>query len=234
MKENRTGEKGVVREICFVKGNKMTTEERLEKIERELAAAKRCNHWLLTIVVLTVGGLGLVWTLTKTMPAAYAQEAEAVQKVIRANGFVLVDEKGKERAVLAVVKSVPRLSLFDENGKPRAGLGVDKDGPRLSLFDENGKPRAGLSVPKDGPMLSLWDENGKTARVVLAVTKDGPALALVDENGMPRVGLNVSEDMPQLILFDEKVNPRAGMIVMKDGPQLVFSDENRKPIWSAP
>jgi hypothetical protein len=140
----------------------MTVEERLGKLERELAIAKRYDRRLLTIVALTVGGMGLVWTLTKTMSAAYAQETEAipkivsVPKVVHANKFV----------------------LEDENGKPRAELSFNKDGPLLSLWDENGKPRAMLS----GSGLKLWDENGKT-RVFLDVLKDMTVLSLRDENG---------------------------------------------------
>jgi hypothetical protein len=164
------------------KETKMTTEERLEKLERELAAAKRRNHWLLTIMALIIGGLTLVWTLTKTTSAAYAQEAEAVQKIIRASEFVLVDENGKIRAALSVSKDGAGLTLWDENGKFRASLSANKDGTMLGLRDENGKLRASLSAVKDGPGLDLFDENGKP-RAGLAVLKDGSLLHLKDENG---------------------------------------------------
>jgi uncharacterized protein involved in exopolysaccharide biosynthesis len=51
----------------------MTTEERLENLERELARTKRRNRWLLVVVGLVVVGLILAWTLTETTPAAQAQ-----------------------------------------------------------------------------------------------------------------------------------------------------------------
>ncbi|MCX5674718.1 MAG: hypothetical protein NTX87_06895 [Planctomycetota bacterium] len=41
----------------------MTTEERLENLERELARAKRCNHWLLAGLVLCLGTSVVVWAL---------------------------------------------------------------------------------------------------------------------------------------------------------------------------
>jgi hypothetical protein len=193
------------------KETKMTTEERLEKLERELAVAKRCNRRLLTFVAMTIGGLALVWTLTKTTSAAYAQEVEAVQKVVRANSFALVDENGKTRAMLGTTKDGTMLSLLDENGVLRAGLGVLKNGSELTLFGENGNKRAGLSVNRYGPGLALYDENGKN-RAMLVVAENQPGLTLSDENGKPRAILGV----------------------FKSGPVLGLRDENGKDIWSAP
>ena len=109
----------------------MTTDERLDKLEKELARAKRRNRRLLAVVGLVVGAFALVWIVARAGCNA--------QSVIRANAFV----------------------LQDENGKARAELRMDKDGPGLSLFDAAGKTRAGLTVVKDAPMLSLYDENGK-------------------------------------------------------------------------
>jgi len=137
--------------------------------------------------------------------------ARAGGNEIRANRFVLEDENGKVRAVLDVVKDVPRLSLFDENGKERAVLGVTALGAGLSLFDENGKGRAALGVGADGPLLSFFDENGKT-RAGLDVTALGAGLNLADENG----------------------NVRAALGVVKDGPRLGLIDAAGKEVWSAP
>jgi hypothetical protein len=214
-------------------GKKMTTEERLEKLERELTAAKCCNRRLLTIVALTIGGLGLVWALTKTTSAAYAQEVEAVQKVVRANRFVLVDEKGKECAVLRVDKDGPALGLYDESVEPRIVLGVNKDGPALGLYDENGKPRIGLVVLEKESQLSLSNEKGKSC-VILGLDKDGPRLALSDENGNPRALLSVLKYGPSLAMWDKNRKGRALLIADEDGPRLDLSDENGKTLWKAP
>jgi len=114
----------------------MTIEERLEKIEKELAEARRRNRWLLTIMGLVVVGIGLAWILTKTTAAATATTAP---KVIRANDFIVENANGKTRAELSVDKDGPRLGLLDEKGKPRAELGIDKDKSGLKLGDANGK-----------------------------------------------------------------------------------------------
>ena len=107
----------------------MGTEERLEKLERELLAEKRRNRWLLAAVGLGVVGVGLAWTLTTITPTAQAQGANTGPKVIRATQFILEGETGKLRVVLRVFKDGLMLSPCDETGKPRAMLVVRKAGP---------------------------------------------------------------------------------------------------------
>ena len=140
----------------------MTTEERLEKVERELSGAKRRNRFMWAVV----GAAGVVvvaWAFTRATPVALGQGTGAVSKTLRANAFVLLDEKGQPRAKLAVDEYGPRLLLLDENGEVRAALSAFEDGPRLTLFDERGvgARRATLAVDKDGePWLVLFDEKG--------------------------------------------------------------------------
>jgi hypothetical protein len=50
----------------------MTTEERLENLERELARAKRRNRWLLTGLGLCLGASVFVWALGRDTPGRYA------------------------------------------------------------------------------------------------------------------------------------------------------------------
>ena len=49
----------------------MTTEERLENLERELARAKRRNRWLLAGLGLCLGALVVVWALGWNTPGRY-------------------------------------------------------------------------------------------------------------------------------------------------------------------
>jgi len=151
----------------------MTTEERLEILERELARAKRRNYWFMTVLGLAVGLFALNW---------YLRAAEGVAKEVRANKFILVDAKGKYRAQLAVVDKVgPLLGLYGEDDKPRAMLSVIMDGPALTLFDKNSKSGVGLDIIHGAPAVRLYDKDGK-ARAVLSVTELGPWLGLYDEN----------------------------------------------------
>lgn len=182
----------------------MTTEERLDALERELGSARRRNRWLpavagLAMAGLAVGIVALVWT----------------PKTIRARSFIVEGENGAARATLqATILDVggwPGLTLYDENGKRRAWLSADKDGAGLILFDENLKGRAGLNMDEKGtPILSLCDENGKV-RVALGMDGNGAGLGLSDENGKVRVALSTSNG----------------------GPGLALADENGKVIWRA-
>ena len=154
----------------------MTTDERFEKMEGQLARMRWFNYCLICIVL----ALG-VWFIWKTFGPEKAL-ARFSGKVIRANSFIVEDENGKPRASLSVLKGGPALLLNDENGKLSALLEVIKEGPRLWMHDENGKARVMLLLAKEGAGLSLSDENGMT-RAGLHMGKDGPKLVLYDENG---------------------------------------------------
>jgi hypothetical protein len=158
----------------------MSTEERLERLEREVLMAKRRTRWLLAAVGLGVVALALAWTLANTTSTAQGSNSEL--KMVSANGFVLQDETGKPRARLTVLKGGPMLSLLDANGTLRAMLTVDKEGAGLALGDETGKTRARLTVDTSGPGLGLLDENGKP-RLTLGVSTDRPWLGLYDKTG---------------------------------------------------
>jgi len=156
----------------------MTTEERLEQVEGQLARVKWFNRCLIACIVLSLGG----WFILKTFDPETASAQSAVRE-IRANKFVLEDENGKERAALAVDEYGPELLLHDENSKMSARLVVIAEGPALVLR-ENGRTRAQLGMLNGTPQLVLLDENGKP-RAALSVDKDGPKLGLFEKNGKP-------------------------------------------------
>jgi len=187
----------------------MTTEERLERLERELGRAKRRGSWLLVGLALGLGALALVWASAASAPRAEAQGA-AGGRTIRASEFILEDERSRVRASLHMAKDGPALILWDAEGEIRAMLCV-ADKPVLNLCDAAGEPRAMLSVGKDGPSLALHDAAGKL-RANLFATAAGQSLTLHDAAGKPRAALAVVDDVPMLALLDA-----AG-----------------KPIWSAP
>jgi hypothetical protein len=231
----------------------MTTEERLAKVERELGRAKRRSRWLVAVVGLAGVGLILIWTLTKTPPAAQPQEAAKAAKpserlltdeeflgqeaanapkpaqVIRATAFVLVDDEGRERGKLEMSKEGP-----------------GKDGPSLTLSDENGNIRVMLSMPPaldSEPSLVMYGGRAKSNYRVLLFggglflrnTNDKlrvglsseASLELNDANGMPRAGLGVTAAGAELALGDENGKARAWLRVGKDGsPSLDLRDEN--------
>ena len=133
----------------------MTTEERLENLERELTRVKRNNRLLmLGTVILAVLVLGWYPLTQQWVSSAYAQGTPTGPKIMRANQFILEDENGKPRASLVLVKDGPVLSLDDENGKTRATLALSKIGPvlreilwqggKIALHCRDGRDRTGM------------------------------------------------------------------------------------------
>ena len=119
----------------------MTTEERLERLERELSRAKGRpdvhRGWLLAGAALCLGIALVAWAFGPG--TARAQPAGAALKEVRANRFVLEGENGKTRAMLSTRKDGSHLVLYDEKGRARVRLDVDKSGPGLRLFDDEEK-----------------------------------------------------------------------------------------------
>jgi hypothetical protein len=144
----------------------MTTEERLETLEKELAREKRRARWLLALVALVVG-VGVFCASTGTA------------KEIRASKFTLLDQNGKDRAILAVDETEPGLIFFDEQGKPRARLVVKEKGPEFSFLDQQGTTRVRLSMlSTDGPELVLRDEQDELQFMLTAPPEIGPNSAM--------------------------------------------------------
>jgi hypothetical protein len=200
----------------------MTIEERLENMEKEMGRQKRRYRWLLGAILLLAGGLIIPAVFETTAFRARAQ-ATGLAKIIRANGFILEDEDGNNRAVLYMARNGPCLSFHDKNGNSRAMLVVDEDGPGLSMTDEKGKPRVILSAYLDAPSLSLYDENAKNgARLV--VNKSGPKLTLYDENGKARSILSVDINRTRLNMIDASDQFESLIDVSKTGASLSLDD----------
>jgi len=140
----------------------MTTEERLEALEKELIRAKRRNRWSLTGAAL-VFVLGVVLCGKAAGPSqAAAQPADGTVNEVRASKFTLVDQNGKARARLAMTELGPALAFLDAQGKLRVDLTMTELGPVLALRDAQEKARIDLFVTEaGGPALFLNDAQGK-------------------------------------------------------------------------
>ena len=203
----------------------MTTDERLEKMEAQLARVRWLNHRLIAGIVLSLA----LWGLTQTFGPETAW-AQSSLKEIRANSLILEDEKGNRRASLLALKEGAKLFLGDEKGTLRVALSVEG----LTLLDENEKPRIDLSVLKEGPGATLRDEKGRV-RADLLLFKEGPKLSLNDENQKPRMVLSVLRGWAaSLGLRGENSNVRADPSLFLEGPRLSLLDEDGKVTWSAP
>jgi hypothetical protein len=212
----------------------MTIEDRLENMERELGRVKRHNRGLLGAILLLAGGLIVPGLFETTAIRAQSQKPGTV-KEIRANNFIIEDEKGEVRATLGMTNDNPCLIISDQNRKMRVLLSLGQNGPGLVLLDGNGKSRVALIAPikEIGPFLQLNDENGKI-RAELELDKSGRGgLRLYDENREIRALLSVVQDGPILSLQDENGKNRAVVAVSKTISNLVLCGPDGKIIWRA-
>jgi len=97
----------------------MPTDERMEKMEGQLARVIWFNRCLIACIVLSLG----FCFVSKTF-GPEAASAQSGVKQVRAKRFVVEDENGNGRGILAVTKEGPTLALFDKNGKSRVLLGT--------------------------------------------------------------------------------------------------------------
>lgn len=142
---------------------------------------------LLTVVSGLVGG-GLSDWLFRGLAARAAQTTVA-PKMIEAQEFRLVDEKGNKRAALAFtaeefgpVDKSPVLCFFDAAGRGRVGLGLAYEVPFLLMYDAAGYERVELAIWDEGrPRLKLSDDTG-TLRAVIGSTTMESTITLFNDS----------------------------------------------------
>ena len=111
----------------------MTTEERLEKLERKLSRIQAINRLL---TVLGIGVVLVIWFFASGTPIA---QENGVYHEIHAKAFVLKDDNGLNRAILTMSGDCPVLYMFDEIGTALVELSACENTPYLGLFDKNVK-----------------------------------------------------------------------------------------------
>ena len=126
------------------RGKVMTLEERCEMMEKEIHAMRnnsrsrrrRTRCLIVAGAILITGALALGDVLGRSAQGAGKEE-------IRTQCFVLVDEKGQDRATFSILDGWPKLSMYDANGKERIFLGLwggpsSKGNSRFSMYDDQG------------------------------------------------------------------------------------------------
>ncbi len=158
--------------------------DRLEVRER-----RRRAHTAIAGIAL----LGLLGSFTT------ADSESTLQTSVRAQEFVLVNEKGKvtgtwksdkrgepvlalrdlhgtERYIVQVQAGEITQVIRDEKGTPRIGFSIDSGHhPHFVMSDEHSKPRMHMSINMNGSPTQLFIHKDGTMPVQLAVLDDGRA-----------------------------------------------------------
>ncbi|MFN5958566.1 MAG: hypothetical protein ACK462_11600, partial [Planctomyces sp.] len=195
----------------------MTIEARMDRLERELAAARRRVRQMVGVVAVTFAGLAA------TMMLGMSRQATQPAEQLRARSFVMVDDKGRARGALEMLSPGPALSLMDQNGVPRVRLLMSADdGPRLSLADAEDNPRVSIAAMAEGPVLTFSDAN-HTPRVGMAATADGAAVSVMDERGKIRARM----------VARSPATPENKLKALPDGAFMLLGPDG-KVVWRSP
>lgn len=146
----------------------MITEERFEKMEIELTNVKRDIQKLMAVVM---------------QGEAKTAGINGQLNIIKAQKFIVVDDNGKSRASLEIIKGVPSLNLSDKNGKLGISLTIIENEPSLDIYDDNEKHRVSLGVIEGMPTLALIDKNEKPRAVLSIIEDDSGDLAMFNPDG---------------------------------------------------
>jgi len=139
------------------------------------------NMFLLCLTTAFLSSTATV-LLLRGVPEAHAEAQAAPERILKAEKFVLVDEKGAQRGVWEInATGVVRLTLCNKEGKGRLDLSLYQDeNPSLDLYDRDRKYRASLGLDADGsPSLHLRSKNQSSVNV-LQVDAGGKGSAIID------------------------------------------------------
>ncbi len=146
----------------------MDLQRRIERLERENKRFKRLGTAALLLVVIAV---------------SMGQTPRERPKTIKAQQFVIVDEKGTPRGQFGIEKGSAKLSLAHKNGKRTVELRTLPNGrSALHFLDTNGTPRVELAIAKQGPVLNFIGENS-ALRASLAGAGPDSRLDLYQQDG---------------------------------------------------
>ena len=210
----------------------MTTEQRLERLERE-------NRWMRRVGVVVVAVAAAVFLI--------GQGEGKVADVLYAKRLVVVGDQNVPRGSFGVDKEgATVLSLLTDDLRTPLRLRASKNGDaHISFLDNTGGMCAGFGRQADGtPELTLWDGK-RQKRVELDVSRktDGAHIAVWDAKAHLRISIGTVDRTAALGIMDEKKRGRIVAICLPDkdvagftvtGGGFVLKDKEGKNIWTMP
>jgi hypothetical protein len=213
----------------------MHTEADFEFMRRRIESLERRNR---TVFVATAVffGAGLIASFSNSAEGQSQRGSlPSTSRDVRADRFILEDEKGKTRAELSMSRmKVPRLRFFDESGRETAAL----EGETLNLNDYEAKTEGtvysgGIVLSRKGvPGVSIGQSptapgillmNGKGDSIVLEASAEGTLIALKDSSGF------------KTSIGTEALAPgKPGETRKTSAASIILSTKDRQILWRAP
>jgi len=147
----------------------------METLYKPSQNRKQCNSYLIKVftVMFVIVFLIIIGCQQDDKPT-----------VINATQFNLVDSTGKVVAQLKVDKDGPGLFILDEEGRQRAVVIHQKDLTGFFALDTNGDPRVGaVHYPHGGSGFALHGEHVKGAAVLYLDPKNQGSVTFYDTSG---------------------------------------------------
>lgn len=170
-----------------------------------------------------------------TAVEALDARADAVQEVVMAHKFVLLDKKGMVRAMLSTFgePSEACLSLYASRGKRRVSLFVGGTAGGLILYNARGAKRCALGVSEDDGSagLEIMDREG-TIRMFMKRNGKFSRLALLDGSPRIRAELFLKDGAKSAGLLLRDADGRTRCAVMNSMVHLYDAEANA--LWQAP
>jgi hypothetical protein len=145
-------------------------EERIQKLEKDLARSKRRLNYMLAINVALLLLAIIFWKPIQAQ-AAWATD------VMHGRAFILEDENGDTRAELFMDENMPRLTFYDENGDTAAELGLFENGAALTFTNSKDSKSSGSIVGS-----VYMDGRPVAGHILVKDTKTGQVVAQADTN----------------------------------------------------
>jgi hypothetical protein len=173
-----------------------------------------------------------------------APDPQAVQPVVRAERFEMLDAAGRVRAVLSTERHGAGLALIDENNQQRIALVVDPDAQSglsgLFVGDTTTQGQAFIGGSfGDSPSFAVRVTNGERQAAFVRAGTDGVGFIAAEPGNRPRARMVLN---PQSVVGVEVgpslLDPATARAALVQGPGLTprlgVIDESGQPIWSAP
>ncbi|MGH7133000.1 MAG: hypothetical protein ACREJO_13755 [Phycisphaerales bacterium] len=185
--------------------------ERVEKLERELARSQRSNRLWKCAMLVVVAGTGLAI-------ASGVGRGQPEQRELTVGTLIVDDGSGRGRVTVRNEKDGPTITMFDSKMKSRLVLGAGTEKASLTFVGEGDKPRVVLDGTAAGSWLRFCDTEGDAR------------LSLGRDTGLAKLTFAYKgEKQAELRAFQNE--PFKGTKLPGPNPSIMLYDENGRMKW---